>query len=438
MVRVGEVPAVRWLFPSLDGSVCPLVGERLVLGRGEECSVQLLGAELSRRHAELRRDGPLWLVEDLGSRNGTWLNGKRLAKAAAIGTGDLLRIGEWIGLVSALPPGAATAPAYRELQPGFFAGPTLLEALEPARKAASKNLPIVVEGQTGTGKELAARAIHGWSGRTGPFVGVNCAALPESLAEAELFGHHKGAFTGAHASRPGYFRAAHGGTLLLDEVTDLPLSVQAKLLRVLELREVVAVGGTTAAPVDVNIIAAAQEPLESAVAAGRFRADLCGRLQGLPVRLPPLRERVDEIPFLFARLLAWRAGGLHPAVEPAVVERLCLYDWPFNVRELDLLVRRLLAVHAQVATLGLSHLPEHIRPASEPAAAPKRAEKPPRAARRQSGADVRDEQHLQAFRAALRQSSGNVAQAARAVGISRQRAYRLMGAAAQDEEKIDE
>ena len=235
---------------------------------------------------------------------------------------------------------------------GYWAGPTLLAALEPARLVAASNLPIVVQAETGSGKEGAARAIAAWSGRTGPFVAVNCAALPEAMAEGELFGYRRGAFSGAERAHAGFLRAAEGGTLLLDEIAELSLPIQAKLLRAVEQREVVPLGESTPVAIDVRFLAAAQSPLPQAVEEKRFRGDLLARLDGLTVRLPALRERVEEIPFLFAKLVEQHCGSAAPPrLDPLLVERLCAHDWPFNVRELALLVRRLLALHPGAAVL---------------------------------------------------------------------------------------
>src|SRR5205814_580746 len=159
---------------------------------------------------------------------------------------------------------------------------------------------------------------------------VNCAALPEALAEAELFGYRRGAFTGADRSSLGLFRSAHGGTLLLDEVSDLPLVLQAKLLRVLEQREVRALGEATPVAIDTRVIVATQQPLREVVARHHFRQDLFARLDGISVRLPPLRQRRGDVPALFARALAQQSAGRTPALEADFIERLCLHDWPFN------------------------------------------------------------------------------------------------------------
>jgi two-component system response regulator FlrC len=245
---------------------------------------------------------------------------------------------------------------------------------------------------------------------------VNCAALPEALAEGELFGYRRGAFTGAEQASAGHFRAAQRGTLLLDEVCELPLTLQAKLLRVIEQREVQPLGESTPIKLDVRILAAAQEPLSRAVEEGRFRADLFARLDGVTVCLPPLRERRAEIPYLFSRLLMEGSGARPPPVDVRVVERLCLYDWPFNVRELSLLVKRLLVLHGAEPMLKLQHLPERVR--DEPKSGVSKGDPAPKLA--EEGVE------LASLLQALRTSGGNVARAAQALGISRQRAYRMM------------
>ncbi len=283
----------------------------------------------------------------------------------------------------------------------------------------------MIHGETGTGKEWTARAIHEWSGRAGPFLAVNCAALPESLAEAELFGYRRGAFTGAERASPGYFRAAHGGTLLLDEIVELPLALQAKLLRVLEQREVVPLGEPTPVPVDVRIVAAAQQPMAEAVEENEFRADLYARLDGLAVRLPPLRDRIEDVPGLLEVKLREKLGRT-PALDWRFVERLCVHDWPFNVRELDLVVRRIAALYADEPVLRVAHLPERFHGTRRPSEAP-RLDAKETATPREKSRD-RDEGDTTRLLAALRKHRGNVARASGEANISRQRAYRLMGA----------
>jgi transcriptional regulator with PAS, ATPase and Fis domain len=430
--------AIRWGFPTSRGTLSLLSDERVLLGRDDDCQVKLPGKETSRRHAEIRREDPLHILKDLDSRNGVFLNGAQI-REAPISAGQVLRLGEWIGIVvSASPDVPEPEPVFDLLVTNLAGGPVLRPVLEQARLAAPSSLPTVILGETGTGKEGLSRAMHEWSGRKGPFIAVNCATLVPTLAEAELFGYRKGAFTGAERASAGYFRAAHGGTLLLDEVADLPEAVQAKLLRALEQREILPLGESVPVPIDVRVLAATQIPLAQLVAERRFRADLCARLDGLTIRLPPLRERKQEIPFLFSYLLRLHSGGRPPEVEPRLVEQLCLHDWPFNVRELDLLVRRLLVLHGHEPVLRRSFLPEQILdrsaatgkaatgsfapPSDGGAVAVQPAPNTPEAHR------ARRDRELSQLTEALRAHNGSVARAAAAVGISRQRAYRLMEA----------
>jgi transcriptional regulator with PAS, ATPase and Fis domain len=374
-----------------------------------------------------------------------FVNGEQV-REAPIGPGRVLRLGDWIGVVVEVAADQAEAePVFELLAPGLAGGPALRPVLDQVQRASASTLPIVLLGETGTGKEGFARAIHAWSGRSGPFLAINCAALVPSLAEAELFGYRKGAFTGAERASAGHFRAAQGGTLLLDEITDLPEAIQAKLLRVLEQHEVMPLGESAAVKVDVRIVAATQIPLGQQVAERSFRADLCARLDGLTVRLPPLRERKQEFAYLFLHLLREHSGGNPPRVEPRLVEQLLLYDWPFNVRELDLLVRRLLVLHGSEGGLRRSHLPDHmlrgmgaglrtptpvlLSPVTTPVVGTPVFP---------AGENLRDrrERELAALRAALRDHNGNVAHAAAAAGISRQRAYRLMASVGAEDLRV--
>jgi transcriptional regulator with PAS, ATPase and Fis domain len=358
-------------------------------------------------------------LRDLESRNGTWVNGQRIGESP-LGPGDVVRIGEWVGVVRELPEDGSSLELL-ELGSRWYGGTTLTRAVESGRKVATTDLPIVVQGETGAGKEGMAQAIHQWSGRQGPFVAVNCGAIPAAMAEGELFGYRKGAFTGADRANPGFFRAAEGGTLFLDEVLELSAAVQTKLLRVLEQREVQPLGETRPVPIDVRIVCATQEPLSLAVAERSFRADLLARLDGLTVVLPPLRARREDIAPLF--LLFWGAhvGGQPPALDSKLVAALLLYDWPLNVRELVLLVRRLAAVHGNEATLKKSMLPDRMRGELSTSSAPLRPATPGRASTSDSGA-------FDQLVHALRQHGGNVTRAAAALGITRSRAYRLLEA----------
>ena len=413
--------AIRWLFPK-PGALTPLVGSSVVLGRGDDCATQLPGSKTSRHHATVSKKGVIWVLRDLDSTNGVYVNGERIAEHA-LSVGDLLRLGEWLGVVVGDGSGDDAASSFfREVAPRLWAGPVLQGVFEIARRVAGSDLPIVLEGETGSGKERFAEAIHGESGRSGDLVAVNCAALPDAMAEAELFGYRAGAFTGAVRSSTGFLRSADRGTLLLDEITDLPLSVQAKLLRALELREVVPLGENRPVKVDVRVLAATQKSLPEAVEAGAFRADLFARLDGVTLRIPALRERIEEVPPLFLAFLHDHSGGITPAIDVQLVEQLCRYAWPYNVRELELTARRLLTLHGHRSKLSKRHLPESVL------ATRRRDHETVRAGEPQSftGAAQSDARQLKRLVAALEASAGNLARATASLGISRQRAYRLL------------
>ena len=228
-----------------------------------------------------------------------------------------------------------------------------------ARRVAASDCTVLIVGESGTGKEVLARFIHSRSPRTTrPFVAVNCAAIPENMLEAMLFGYERGAFTGAHAGHPGKFEQAQAGTLLLDEVTEMPLSLQAKLLRVLQEREVERLGGRTPIPLDVRVLATTNRRLREEVAAGRFREDLYYRLNVFPLAIAPLRQRRDDVLPLAMQLLSGRVrpGERIPALSAEAAHLLLTYAWPGNVRELDnLLQRALILVNGPVIR------PEHIQ-----------------------------------------------------------------------------
>ena len=294
----------------------------------------------------------------------------------------------------------------------------LERVLKQARSVAATSATVLLSGENGTGKEMLARAIHQESPRAnGPFVAVSCAALPEALIESELFGHEKGAFTNATQSHKGRFELADTGTLFLDEIGDLSAAVQVKLLRVLQEREFERVGGTKTLTVDIRLIAATNRDLEKEVAANRFRQDLFFRLNVVPLVLPPLRERPDDIPILaahFAAKSAQKYGHSTPELEPALVEVLLDYHWPGNVRELENLIERLVVLSSS-STLGLEFVPEkmlRVLPGTTPG----------------------DESTLEGAVEALKrrmiksalQSEGNKVAAAKKLGISRSYLHRLI------------
>jgi sigma-54 specific flagellar transcriptional regulator A len=254
-----------------------------------------------------------------------------------------------------------TATIEAERGPRIVHGPEspLVELVRTCRRIASSDATVLLTGETGTGKEVFARSIHEHSARRGKsLVPVNCGAIPETLLESELFGHVRGAFTGAVASRRGRIAAADGGTLFLDEIGELPLSLQVKLLRVLQERSYEPVGATEPVSADFRLVAATNKDLAAEVAAGRFRRDLYYRLLVCPIEVPPLRDRNGDALRLFQHF--WTARGERRPLEPAVAEALEAHDWPGNVRELENLVERL-AVCAEGPTIRLADLPHPIR-----------------------------------------------------------------------------
>ena len=298
-------------------------------------------------------------------------------------------------------------------------------------RVAAAPVPVLIRGATGAGKELVARALYQYSDRSGhPFIAINCAALPPTLIESELFGHERGAFTGAHARRIGRFEQAHRGTLFLDEIGDLPVETQAKLLRVLQDRCLQRVGGNEWIPVDVRILAATHRDLEAAIAAREFREDLFFRLSVVTLRLPSLRERPEDIPELvryFIRRYAHEFNITQPSIQPEAVEFLASQSWPGNVRELENVVRQAL-LRARPFPVGL----EMVRQAVEASAPRPVLPESPHAAyvtellERVQRGEVADAHRQmirdlepELFRQALQRAGGNQAQAARWLGITR-------------------
>lgn len=303
--------------------------------------------------------------------------------------------------------------------------PAMRKALQIIQNVAETDATVLVRGESGTGKELVARALHLESHRSkGPFVAVNCGALTPSLLESELFGHQKGAFTGAVSDRPGIFVQANGGTLFLDEIAELPLELQPKLLRVLQERTVVPVGGTKPIPVDVRVVAATHKALREEVKAGRFREDLMYRLRVVPIFLPALRERPADVELLLQHFIdKGNHRGLRKVhgIEPEAMRALLDHSWPGNIRELQNVVEYAFAVGRGPLILLEELPPEHREAPREPARAPSRAMspsplQPPEPAR----VDERE-----ALLHALHVSGPNLNEAARHLGVSRTTLWRL-------------
>ena len=285
---------------------------------------------------------------------------------------------------------------------------------------AGKDVGICLIGESGTGKEILARRVHELSKRrAGPFVPINCAAIPEALFESELFGHEKGAFTGAATSAPGKLEVAAGGTLFLDEIGEMPINVQAKLLRFLENRKFMRVGGTRKVSVDARIVCATLRPLEDDVRAGKFRADLFYRLQGITVRVPPLRERAADIGPLIKQLttqVCSKHGTMPPKFTRATIAALRSYDWPGNIRELRNVVELVCLVREGKA-VRVQDLPEALRRQEQRAVEARRTITPPEKLEVRLDRPL-DESIDAILQAALELEGGNRSRAARRLGVS--------------------
>jgi len=334
----------------------PTAGQ-ISIGRAIDCDVRVRDPSVSRSHAVIHI-GPRVVIQDLGSANGTTIRDRAdshtasdtmsvrqlVGKEAELSIGDTIVLGTvCIVLQRAAPADASRVP--QALGDVVTLDPVMRTLYEQATRAAASPISVLLLGETGVGKEVLARTIHARSPRAArPFQAINCAALSDSLLESELFGHEKGAFTGAAQARAGLFEAADGGTVLLDEVGELPLAMQAKLLRVIEERMVVRLGSSRAKPIDVRFIAATNRDLEADHRNGRFRQDLYFRLDGLSLRVPPLRERRGEIEHLARQFLdvACRLIERQPPPEFAddCLAALRAHSWPGNVRELRNVVER--------------------------------------------------------------------------------------------------
>jgi two-component system response regulator HydG len=284
--------------------------------------------------------------------------------------------------------------------------PAFLDVLARARRVAAADVSVLITGETGTGKEILAHLIHRASPRAhGPFVSINCSALPEGLLESELFGVRRGAFTDAHADRDGLLATAAGGTFFLDEIGDMPPSLQVRLLRVIQSREVLPVGGRHPIPIDVRFISATHQDLERATLSGRFRDDLFYRLHGVHLHLPALRNRPEDLPLLIHHFLGDQAQGR--TLTPAAMETLLRYRWPGNIRELEQALEAAKALSHGEASIDLEHLPERVKqPFLEPPVSDQMPRHPTMAALEQAY-----------LRWILDQVGGNRSRAARILGI---------------------
>ena len=410
---------LRGLGGELEGKSFDSSSDRLQIGSHPLNEVEVRDRTVSRFHCEVfvDREGRAW-VKDLGSRNGTRVNGVRV-REAELQEGMVLRVGQ-LELVFTPLAERNELPVAPVTSFGTLVGSSvpLRTAFAQLAKAAAKDVTVLLTGESGTGKSEAAELLHEQSGRAAkPLRVVDCAAVPANLLESELFGHERGAFTGAIQRRVGVFEEAEGGTVFLDEVGELPLELQPKLLRVLEAREVRRLGANRYLPVDVRVVAATNRDLRAEVNVGRFRPDLYFRLAVLTVRLPPLRERPGDIPLIAKQLL----GRLtldeetrRALAEPAFLSRLQLSPWPGNVRELRNHLERCAALQEALQPASEDPSPQHLDaldvsiPFSE--------------ARRR----LLDSFEQGYVRALLDRHDGNVSRAAATAGVDRAHLHRIM------------
>jgi DNA-binding NtrC family response regulator len=377
------------------------IGEPYRFGRSEEADVEVSDAGVSRLHVLFEPAPGGLFATDLGSRNGTFLNREPVVTPKTFAAfGAIVRFGATIVRVmeDVVPFELAAENPY----PALIGGASLAAVRAGIALAAVSSAPALIEGETGTGKEVIARAIHDASRRAGRYVTVNCAALAPELVESELFGHVRGSFSGAAGSRPGLFRTAHEGTLLLDEVGELPLAIQAKLLRVVEAGEVRGLGEDEPVAVDVRIVAATNRDLDVMVGSGSFRRDLLHRIAATRIRTPPLRDRLEDLPLLFAHFLAEEKM----TASAGAVEVLLGQGWTGNVRELRNVAR---AGAASARRAEREEVIDDDIAAILPAVAPAAADS------------------LKArIASALSNNGGNVMRAAREVGMARSGFYEAL------------
>ena len=368
-------------------------GDELTLGSGRNALMRVHDPAVSSLHCRLRVLDSGIFVEDLASKNGLYVGGARVSSALLSESGAAFVVGR--SAVSVRTIERDEQLTANDPLPGVIGcSAPMLRLAQLVRRHAKSRVPILLQGESGTGKDLVARAIHELGRRGGPYVPLNMAALPESLADAELFGHRRGAFTGAVTSRVGAFEQAHEGTLFLDEIAELPLSIQVKLLRVVEDGMVRAIGAAQDLRVTVRLVSASWAELDQRVLEGRFRADLYHRLATVVIELPPLRERRSDIAQLSHSLLRrLRADVGERVLSSAALSRLVAQSWPGNVRELGAVLYR--AAASAEYEISARHVDEASRQAPH-------ARRP-----------------VQDARALLELCSGNVSRAARAAGVPR-------------------
>jgi two-component system, NtrC family, response regulator GlrR len=399
------------------GAVHAARGERVVIGTHESAELRVTDRTVSRFHCELAVDGGQVHLRDLSSRNGTEVDGVRVLHAY-LRDGATLTLGHTRMRFELAADHVRIRLSERD-RFGVMVGHSraMRAAFAVLERAAASDATVLLEGETGSGKEAAAESLHRESPRAArPFVVVDCGAIPRELLESELFGHERGAFTGAVQSREGAFAAAAGGTVFLDEVGELSGDLQPKLLRALERREIKPVGSNTYRSVDVRLIAATNRNLRAEVNERRFRSDLYYRLAVIELRLPPMRERMEDLPLLVEDMLGALDGGEHAAAlrTPEFYRELRRHRWPGNVRELRNYLERCLAMRETVPVQSA---------VGDAGDAPAVDSTRPLKSERERWTRTLERRYLEEV---LAREGGNVAAAARAAGIDRIHFYRLL------------
>ncbi|WP_437562131.1 sigma 54-interacting transcriptional regulator [Sorangium sp. So ce542] len=422
-----------------------LTMDLMVVGTGPECDLIVPDARVSRRHCELKLTRRGVVLRDLGSKNGTFI-GEIPVMEAILPVGAVATIGSTrLSIALEGAPSLVRLSASERFGEAIGRSVVMRALFAQLERAAATSETILLLGESGTGKEVLARAIHAASPRRGgPLVIVDCSAVAPGLVEAELFGHTRGAFTGAVAPHAGLLEQADGGTLFIDELGELPLDLQPKLLRALEARQIRRVGSSEWRSFDARVIAATHRDLRARVAEGTFRQDLYYRLAVVEVRVPALRERKDDIPALVERFLAAQSPPRALSdLPPSVMDVLLSHDWPGNVRELRNMVSRLV-IFPDLAreALGVALAPSRVEaapPARRAAASAAERAEAPAAGTAEDGLSALLQMQLHEARdavvehferryiaAKLREHGGNVSRTADAIGVSRQLVYRLI------------
>ena len=401
---------------------------RLLIGNGPACDVRLSDRTVSRRHAAIEYAESRLRVTDLQSTNGTFVDGVSIVEAF-VSDDEVIRLGETALAVQPVEMCRVSDPSPADSFAKVVGSSAAMRRLYPlCERLAATDVPVIIEGETGTGKEMLAEALHERSRRAhAPFFVFDCTAVAPSLIESELFGHEKGSFTGASSQRRGVFERADGGTLLVDEIGDLPYELQSKLLRAIERGEITRVGGDRSLRVDVRVLAATRRDLDREVQEGRFRDDLFHRIAVTRIELPPLRRRAEDIAVL-ARHFARQIGGPASRLPESLLERWASLPWPGNVRELRNAVARYLALGDLADLQTDSDEPDSRAPSVRP---PAPAGDPierilslglPLADARQKLVEEFEERYVQRI---LDEHRGNVTRAAAAAGVARRHLQRL-------------